>query len=82
MTVKELARLKELKMHMQAIKTNAKAIYLLTDISETFMYLDAHVDAGNITEVDAFGMVEEISNECANVTMAEINRFRKQLERR
>ena len=62
---------------IKRIKKNAKALYLLSDLGETYSYLWARVDDGIITDEQADKIVDELSEECKDFTIDKINQIRK-----
>ena len=65
------------KQQMLMLKRNAKALYLLSDLGEAYEYLWAKVDDGFITDEDADQIIYEISDDCKDMTVGEIERLKK-----
>jgi len=57
-------------------KKCAKALYLIGNLEQMFVYLDNLVEYGLLTEEEENQMAEEITNECALITMAELKELR------
>lgn len=62
---------------MKTIKLNAKAIYLLSDLNEVWTYLWGKIDDKVISEDEADRILNIIDDECKNLTVAQINEFKK-----
>ena len=62
---------------MKTIKLNAKAIYLLSDLNEVWTYLWGKIDDKVISEDEADRILNIIDDECKNLTVAQINKFKK-----
>ena len=73
----------EMKMKVERIarikmyKKNAKALYLLSDLREAVEYLYGKVDMEYMTEEEADSILNEISEECKDMTVGEIEQLKK-----
>lgn len=75
MEIKVAERKKQLNM----IRLNAKALYILSDLSEMYSYLNEKVEAGMIDEAESDNIMWEVTNECATVTVGRINLLREMI---
>lgn len=81
MTPQEQFEERKKKMRIRRdIKLNAKALYIVSDLTEVYTYLFAKVDDGNITAQDADKIVEELNVECANILVGKIENIKKMIK--
>lgn len=69
---------KELKK-ICMIRDVAKAIYLLSDLNEVWVYLNAQIDMDTINGAEADLIVDVITDQCKNVQHYQIENFRERL---
>ena len=80
MTRTELKNAVAHKELLKTIKLNAKAIYLLSDVREAYSYLDSRIGEYGITSNEIDEIFEEISEECADITMFQITELKEKIK--
>lgn len=70
-----IERIREHKMDIAKIKKNVSAMYILSDLTECWIYMQAKIDNNRLTEDEADAIIEEVSAKWANTTMAEVKKI-------
>lgn len=61
----------------KTIRKCAKALYLVGGLLQMDVYLSGLCEDGQITEEEEYSITEDISRECASITVGELEELRK-----
>lgn len=77
MTREEMKAVMTHKRELVKISKNVTALYLLSDMTEVWIYLWAKIDDNCLTEDEADAIVEQVNSAWADRTCEEIERIKE-----